>query len=178
MHFTTRKLLFRAANTLRINRYFHRLTPLKITAKETDLISPVEAKLQAVVPYSHDHICIIKNKQINLTQQLGDDAHKFDNGTVCSFYLAPANKHFRLMPASGTVVHLHAQSGTAKYFQTLLGAEKIIRHLPYLRHHNLLQKALTRNATHTTILKTPHGHLALIAIGSLGVNHIHCTLER
>ncbi|MDP2670705.1 MAG: phosphatidylserine decarboxylase [bacterium] len=130
MRLGTKKLLFKTANKLGINRYFHRIVPVAIRTDPKELISPVEGKLEAIALYTQDHTCRIKNKPINLSDHLGDYTTFFTDGTVLSFYLAPTNKHFRLLPNEGKALHLHAQSGAARYFQTILGAEKLLRYLP------------------------------------------------
>lgn len=169
---------FRLMNHLHINKRFHRITPLTIRTNEYELCSPVEAKIEAIVPYTIHLHCKIKNKPLLLEEQLGTYAQQFIWWTVCSCYLAPSNKHFRILPTTGTVIHHKRLHGQAKRFQTILWAEKVLARIPILRYRNLLQAALRRNCTDTTIIQTKHGVIALIAIWSLGVNHIHNYLER
>lgn len=105
---------------LRINKRFHKVTPVAIQTKPHELCSPVEARLDAVEPFLPDMSCRIKKKTIHLHDKLGKYTTLFQNGTVCSLYLAPTNKHFRILPQESKVLDIIRQNGTAKRFKTII----------------------------------------------------------
>lgn len=126
-------LYYTRMTRLRINKHFHKVTPVTVQTKSNELCSSAEARLDAVEPFQADMSCRIKNKIVHLHDKLGKHTPLFQNGTVCSLYLAPTNKHFRILPQQGKVLDIIRQNRTAKRFHTIIWAEKIIAKIPKLK---------------------------------------------
>ena len=147
-----------------LNKYFHKYKRIKID-DGTSIISPVEAKVAHIGRIDEKGTIISKNnKKINLNSLIGHFAAKFFGGTYITFYLAPLNKHFWVMPCDGKFVYTQKNEGKSWIpicvrLEDLLGIE-------------LLDKAVKINASIGSILQTKSFPIAMIAIGSLNVNKI------
>ena len=148
----------------KINRKFAKFQSDKVYFDPSFIVSPVQAKLVDMGPISTDKI-ISKNKEIQLSNLIGEYWSWFADGFFLNFYLSPKNKHYWRFPYEGKFIYTRFKQGKAK-LPIMIGLERFFSNKP------LFEKAITQNATVSSILQTPIFPMAMIAVGSLGVNNI------
>ena len=162
-----------------INRYFHKISVIgEILGDDHDIISPVEAKVQYIWKIKENGKLEWKSKKkVDLYEMFGEHAEKFLWWKYITFYLSPKNKHFRITPHDGVFTYTALHDGKT-HFPVIVWLEKIYSKIPFLKNKDLLEKAIRKNATISSILETTNGgNIGLIAIGSLNVNRIHIMYE-
>jgi phosphatidylserine decarboxylase precursor len=154
------------ADKLGINRIFRRYANLEIDSNEDVLVSPVEAKVKTIGKInSNGEIMSKGDKIVKLESLLGEQTSRFADSSYINFYLNPFNKHYWVTPYDGTISYIKKREGEA-IFPVLIGLENLTR-------ISMMNKAVKRNASISTILETKNFPIAMIAVGSLNVNRIH-----
>lgn len=163
---TRNSLLGKIADSFGINKKFNKYLEILVNPEDTALISLVEAKVMNIGNINSNGILISKNnKEISLSNLIGDYSKQFIGDKYINFYLKPSNKHFWITPADGMFIYTQKNEGKA-WLPLYVGLENIIG-------LEMLSKAVKMNASIGSVFKTNNFLLAMIAIGSLNVNRIH-----
>jgi len=162
---TKNSLTGRVFDMIGVNHYFNKYEDVKFDNKAS-VISPVEAKVDHIGKIDNEGFLISKNnKKVKLTNLIGKYSKEFVNGSYINFYLSPKNKHFWVTPSDGKFIYTQKNEGKS-FFPIFIGLENILG-------IETFSKAIKRNASIGSILKTKDLMIAMIAVGSLNVNRIH-----
>ena len=176
---TRQTILGRVYDKTWLNKKFSRIRPtLQTHQDDGQIVSPVEAKVKHIASIDPQGELIGKNNRpINIDEHLQGYSQAFAGGTYINFYLSPQNEHFWVSPYTGKYIYNKKINGKSK-FPIIVWLEKYCNPLPYLRKYDFFKNAVQKNATSSSVLETPRGLIAMIAIGSLNVNRIHtCHLQ-
>lgn len=172
-HTTPSTLLTTIADYIGINNRFHAIDTNITIDHHSHIVSPVEWTIQHIWNIDDTGILIGKgDKHIYLDTIIWDEIHSFSWWTYIYRYLSPRNKHYWIAPSTWTCTGVFLHKGKALFSPIIIWCEQILRYIPYLKHANILQSALEKNATASSIRQTKLWPIALIAIGSLNVNHM------
>ena len=167
---TKNSLLGKIADNLGINKKFHEYSEITVDPDDTAVISPVEAKVMKIGSISSSGMLISKNnKEIPLSDFIGDFAKQFIGGMYINFYLNPSNKHFWITPYDGMFIYTKKNEGKS-WLPVYIGLENLLG-------IEMLSKAIKKNASIGSVFKTKDFLMAMIAVGSLNVNGIHVDYE-
>jgi phosphatidylserine decarboxylase len=167
---TKKTISGRLFDLFKLNNKFHKREPIKID-KNSIIISPVEAKVKYIGKIDNKGTIISKNnKKINLKELIGNYFKYFKGGSYINFYLKPNDKHFWVTPDSGKFIYTQKNQGNSK-IPVLIGLEDLLG-------IEMFSKAVKKNASIGSILKTKDNLIAMIAVGSLNVNRIHVDYEK
>jgi phosphatidylserine decarboxylase len=167
---TRNSWLGRIADKLNINMKFNAYTKIFVDPDDNTVISPVEARVMHIGSINRNGMLISKNnKEISLSDFIDHYANQFLGGMYINFYLRPSDKHFWVTPFEGTFVYTQKNEGES-LLPVYIGLENLLG-------IEMFSKAVKKNASISSVLKTKDYLLALVAIGSLNVNRIHIDYE-
>lgn len=156
----------RAADAIRLNRWFLRRPPIEAHCTEDDILSPAQAKVQTLAPidssgWIEEKSVLGRPRRIHIGEILRDEslAKEFVGGEAIKLYLAPWDLHFLLFPVPGRVVRYEYRSGWAVP-------------LLFMRSGDVLNQRLCVE------IETDWGfRVGVVLIGSWMVNGIHHAFE-
>jgi phosphatidylserine decarboxylase len=147
------------------NAKFHKLYEDKINSSLEYIMNPAESTLACHGIIGDEEYIISKNKKVvALDNVIGKYAHKFRNGMYLNMYLSPKCKHYFRLPYNGTVEYIQKNNG--KGLPVMIGLDNIFGNMKWFG------KAIEKNATIGVVVNSGKFYYALIAVGSLNVNHI------
>ncbi len=166
---TKNSLIGRFADSLRINKRFHKHKRIRVD-EDSLIVSPVEAKVAHIGEINEQGELLSKrDKKVLLKNFIGDYAGEFVGERYFNFYLNPFNTHFWITPCEGRFVYTQKNEGKS-VLPVFIGLENILG-------VEMFSKAVKRNASIGSVFETREFPLAMIAVGSLNVNRIHVNYE-
>ncbi len=167
IHSTKISIIGKVANKVGFNKRFHRFLDDHWDKDKDFFICPVDAKLVASGAIKTGGKIISKNnKEIPLSDVLGDNAKIFNNGFYLNLYLSPKDRHYWRIPCDCVLDSITLNKGKA-IIPVFIGLEKIFKKRDYFK------KAIKKNASIGMVFKTNKFFFAMIPVGSLNVNGIN-----
>ena len=125
------------------------------------LLSPVDGAVSQIGAISDGRLIQAKRRDFSLQTLLADDptlAGLFANGSFATLYLSPRDYHRIHMPCAGELERMLHVPGR------LFGVSApLVRHVPDL---------FARNERVICHFRTPHGPMAMVLVGAIGVGSI------
>lgn len=167
IHSTKISLVGKFANKVGVNNKFHRFCNDSWNKDGSIFVCPVDAKLVASGVIKNGSKIISKNnKEIPLSDILGNNADIFNNGFYLNFYLSPKDRHYWRIPCDCVLSSITLNKGKA-VIPVFIGLEKIFK------KRDFFKKAVKKNASIGMVFKTNKFIFGMIPVGSLNVNGIH-----
>lgn len=163
---TRNSLLGKIADKLCINNKFSKYTEITVDHSDSAIISPVEANVRQIGRINSSGKLLSKNnKEVYLSDLIGNYAKQFYGGSYINFYLNPSNKHFWITPYDGMFTYTQMNEGKS-WLPVFIGLENLLG-------IEMFSKAVKKNASIGSVFKTEDFLIAMIAVGSLNVNRIY-----
>jgi phosphatidylserine decarboxylase len=167
IHSTKTSTLGKVASKLGVNNKFHKYSEDYFEKDPNFIISPVDAKLVTMGKIKEGGKIISKgNKEISLSEIIGEHANLFSSGFYLNLYLSPKNRHYWRIPYDGSLISMSINEGKSK-IPVFIGLDK------FFYKKDFFKKAITKNASIGLIFKSKDFSFAMIPVGSLNVNGIH-----
>ena len=167
---TKNSLVGRIADSVGLNKQFHRYQKISTDPNDNALISPVEGKIVHIGNIDNEGVLISKRKKKILLEELIGKKHtQFAGYRYINFHLSPLNLHFWVTPFDGMFTYTQKNEGKS-IIPVYLGFE-------YLSGIAMYHKAIKKNATIGSVFQTKNFPIVMIAVGSLNVNRIHTDYE-
>lgn len=152
------------------NAKFHKVHEDKIDSSLEYIMNPAESTLACHGIIGDEGYIISKNKKVvALDTVIGKYAVRFKDGIYLNMYLSPKCKHYFRIPYDGTVEYIQKNNG--KGLPVMIGLDNILGNMKWFA------KAIENNATIGIVVSTKNFSYAMIAVGSLNVNHITMKCE-
>ncbi len=152
------------------NAKFHKVHEDKIDFSLEYIMNPAESTMACHgIIGDEGHIISKNRKVIALDSVIGKYANKFRDGIYLNMYLSPKCKHYFRIPYDGTVGYIQKNNG--KGLPVIIGLDNILGNMKWFA------KAIENNATIGVVVDTKNFSYAMIAVGSLNVNHITIKCE-
>ncbi len=167
---TNNSIIGKIADSLGLNKKFHRYKETNIDPLDMALISPAEGKVVHIGEINDDGILISKyNKEVRLKELIGKYYPQFSGGKYINIYLSPRNDHYWVTPDNGKFIYTQRNKGKA-VFPVYIGLENWFG-------IEMFSKAIKKNASIGSVFQTDKFQIAMIAVGSLNVNRIYTDYE-
>ncbi|MFD1030549.1 phosphatidylserine decarboxylase [Metaplanococcus flavidus] len=143
--------------------FIRKLKPGSRPQADTDIISPVDGKVEIAGKLQEDSRFIVKGQKYSLAELLGSEemAKRYSNGNYAVLYLSPANYHRIHSPADGKI---------SKQF--VLGKKSY----PVNQSGLLYGKApISGNYRLISEIETGRGNVLMVKVGAMFVNSIELT---
>lgn len=159
------------ADKIGINDRFHR--------KEEDIIDHslefISSPAQATLFYNgriddEGYILSKHKKRVALEKLIGKYADRFKDGIYLNMYLSPKDKHYFVFPYLGKVEYIRKNDGKA-FIPVMIGLDNVFG------NQRWFSKAAESNASIGVVVNAGKFSYAMIAVGSLNVNHITVKCE-
>jgi phosphatidylserine decarboxylase len=132
-----------------------------IATGEATLVSPVDGVISQHGRIDEGRLVQAKGQTYSVTELLGGDArlaNAFGQGHFATLYLSPRDYHRVHMPLQGSLIRMIHIPGR------LFGVSRpLVRHVPRL---------FARNERVINLFETPHGLMAVVLVGAIGVGSI------
>lgn len=131
-----------------------------IDPNETNLVSPVDAKIMGMGKVESDRLFNIKGQDYSAKELLHNNprAIKYENGFYFILYLSPTDYHRIHSPITGRIVEKEHVGGKVYPVH-----EKSLLHI---------SKVLSRNERLTTFIEHSYGEIAVVKVGAMNVSSI------
>jgi len=170
MRSTKSSLLKRVMDSTGFNAKFHKVQEDAIDSSLEYIMNPAESTMACHGIIGNDGYIISKNKKVvALDKVIGKYADNFHDGIYLNMYLSPKNKHYFRFPYDGAVEYIQKNNG--KGLPVMIGLDNILGNMRWFA------KAIEQNATIGMVVNTKNFSYAMIAVGSLNVNHITMKCE-
>ncbi|MGV8172028.1 MAG: phosphatidylserine decarboxylase [Candidatus Woesearchaeota archaeon] len=168
---TKKSLLKRAADKTGINDIFHMRSDDVIDESLEYVSSPCEATLKHHGIIGDTGYIISKHKRIVALENLiGKYSDRFKDGIYLYLHLYPNNKHYFRIPYDGIIEYIQKNDPKSRIPVTI-GQDNIFG------GHRGLRRATEKNANIGMVINAGKFSYAMIAVGSLNVNHITVNCE-
>jgi phosphatidylserine decarboxylase len=160
------------ADTFGINARFHKKEDHNNIDPSLEYVSsPAEATLFYHGKIDREGYILSKHKKrIELEKLIGKYADTFQDGIYLNMYLSPKNKHYFIFPYDGNVEYIQKNESKA-FIPVMIGLDNIFG------NQRWFSKAAERNASVGMVIDAKKFSYAMIAVGSLNVNHITVKCE-
>ena len=158
--------LKRLADRIGRNARFHQRADDEIDRNLEHITSPTEATLFYHGRIDREGNILSKHqKKVPLELLIGGYADRFQDGIYLNLYLSPKNKHYFVFPYDGKLEYVQENEGKA-FIPVMIGLDNVFG------NQRWFSKAAERNASIGMVIDAGKFSYAMIAVGSLNVNHI------
>jgi len=162
---TKQSFLKKVLDKLWTNKKFHKYSESQIDQDKNYITSPVDWTVAYSWKLWENWEFISKWwKTANLSELMWDKAKDFANFNYLNIYLSPKNRHFFCLPYDSKIINTFANNWKA-ICPIFIWIENFF-------NIEVFHKAITKNATLSSILETNFWKMWFIAVWSLNVNHI------